>query len=250
MTDFPIEIQNALATIKAGLGSDDMENLLRHVKGFLSARLVSSEDKANVKDFLKRQFEVMLWDLRRHMTAEELDVVDGKTEEVPKCATHCHCLDCREEKDICNVCVKCNEDFIPTNVFDAMCDECVCANKECSQDVDEKTEDVPKRGAPTEWFCDWVDSDDEETHENEPILHDGDGGYFCERCDEECDESSDDSDSDSDSDNDNGVECKRCKTTWCEEDEHYEKRLLWNSNTEEGLEICRGCVGKEGEEGV
>jgi hypothetical protein len=53
---------------------------------------------------------------------------------------------------------------------------------------------------------------------------------------------------DCEDENDNGVECKRCHTTWCEEDEDYKTRLLWDSMTEEGVEICRGCVGKEGED--
>ena len=45
-------------------------------------------------------------------------------------------------------------------------------------------------------------------------------------------------------DNDNGVACKRCGDTTCEEDSHYNCRLLWNSN-KTGKQICRRCVGEE-----
>ena len=35
------------------------------------------------------------------------------------------------------------------------------------------------KGQATEWYCDF------KGHEQEQVLHDGEGGYFCERCDEE-----------------------------------------------------------------
>jgi hypothetical protein len=42
----------------------------------------------------------------------------------------------------------------------------------------------PKRDTLTEWFCDYVNKDDDDdTHEDEPLYHDGEGGYYCERCD-------------------------------------------------------------------
>jgi len=47
-----------------------------------------------------------------------------------------------------------------------------------------------------------------------------------------------------DNDNDNGVACERCGDTTCEEDSHYNCRLLWNSN-KTGKQICRRCVGEE-----
>jgi hypothetical protein len=52
------------------------------------------------------------------------------------CVSHCYCLDCREEKQICNVCVECDEEFIPTNVFDAVCDDCVCESRSHDSDED------------------------------------------------------------------------------------------------------------------
>ena len=46
-----------------------------------------------------------------------------------------------------------------------------------------QTPQHPKRGTQTEWYCDWVDGDEEfDTHEDEPLYHDGEGGYYCERC--------------------------------------------------------------------
>ena len=62
--------------------------------------------------------------------------------------------------------------------------------------------------------------------------------WVCESCAADADEE----------DNDNGVACKRCGDTTCEEDSHYNCRLLWNSN-KTGKQICRRCVGEEDEGG-
>jgi hypothetical protein len=66
---------------------------------------------------------------------------------------------------------------------------------------------------------------------------DRDGDWRCNACDA-CEES------------DNGRECARCQTTWCEGDEHFPYRLLWEAKYEpyKGQEICRDCVSREDEE--
>lgn len=64
---------------------------------------------------------------------------------------------------------------------------------------------TPKKGEPTQWFCDW------EGHENEIIYHDGKGGYYCECCDCECDEDDDDDSLVCDDDC-----CKECSDVFCD----------------------------------
>ena len=57
-------------------------------------------------------------------------------------------------------------------------------------------------------------------------------------------EATDDAREEEEEENDNGVACERCEKTTCEEDTHYNVRLLWKSN-KTGKNICRGCVGVE-----
>jgi len=59
--------------------------------------------------------------------------------------------------------------------------------------------------------------------------------WFCEDC------FPDEEDEEKEEDNDNGCSCERCKKTTCEGDNHYDVRLLWNSNIN-GKKICRDCV--------
>jgi hypothetical protein len=47
--------------------------------------------------------------------------------------------------------------------------------------------------------------------------------------------------------NDHEGVCPRCKTNHCEDDNEYDNRVFWVSNTD-GTEICRACVRKEGED--
>jgi len=49
-----------------------------------------------------------------------------------------------------------------------------------SENEDEDEDEDEEKGKESEHFCD--------VHEEEPILHDGNGGFMCQVCDDECKE--------------------------------------------------------------
>ena len=46
--------------------------------------------------------------------------------------------------------------------------------------------------------------------------------------------------------NDHEGVCPRCKTDHCDQDDDYDNRIFWVSNTD-GVAVCRACVWKEDE---
>lgn len=66
----------------------------------------------------------------------------------------CKCGQIAKENDLCS-----------HGVADGVCCPCQECRSQC-------------QGAESEWYCD--------IHEDILLLHDGDGGFYCDECDEEC----------------------------------------------------------------
>jgi hypothetical protein len=59
----------------------------------------------------------------------------------------------------------------------------------------------PEKGTISDYYCDCPE------HENEELLHDGDGGYYCEACDGETLHNTADSDEEDEEDDEDDDDC-------------------------------------------
>ena len=74
-------------------------------------------------------------------------------------------------------------------------------------------------------------------HPDRDAGYNDDGEWQCEDCRAGEDEEEED----------DAEECPRCKTYYCEEDDHHNERALWKSHVD-NVYVCRGCISAEEDE--